>query len=167
MDIHYYTSITHAFILSLKLLLVGIFLASCNFNITDNPGPQISSSIKSSKKHNTFICAYRVNSNTINNIHVKEIFLEKKYFLHEGFFGNFEINCCESQLVIIFKEDNKTTTLNGVPMGWAIIGFNQLNSLAMVQYLKGFIFPNTINIILIPNVKSNHINENIKLFKVN
>ena len=165
MNNQHYKSILQIFIPSLKFIPFVIFLSSCNFNITDNPGPQISYSINTAKKHNTFINSYRVRGNTINKIAVKEIFLEKKYFLQKGFFKDFEIDCCESQLIIVFNENNKTSTLDGIPLTWNIVDFNQLNSKVMIKYLKGFNLPNVIDLILKPNVKNPDIIENIQLIK--
>ena len=68
-------------------LTISLFLSSCNFNITDIPGPQISSTIETSKKHGTFICAYNLKGNKINGIRVESFFAEKKYWLGEGLFG--------------------------------------------------------------------------------
>lgn len=159
--------IVQTFFSSIKFIPFVIMLSSCNFNITDNPGHQISSSIMSAKKHKTLLGSYRVSSNTINKIPIKEIFIEKRYFLKKGFFEDFEINCCESQLIIVFNEDNKTTTLDGIPSSWNIVGFDQLNSTVMIKDLKGFVSPSIINIVLIPNVEKAEIIENIQLIRIN
>lgn len=138
------------------MTIVGIFV-SCKFNITDNPGPQLSTSIESAKMHSTFICAYKIKGNMINNIPLESIFAEKKYSLGQGFFKGFETDCCETQLVIVFKENNKTASLNDVPTTWDIIGFSQPNSRIMVKYIKGIFLPDTVHIMVRPDVKKKYI----------
>ena len=146
--------------------IVVEMLLSCNFNITDNPGPQISTSIASAKKHHTFIDSYKLNVNTINKIPIQSIFVEKKYFLPVGYLRSFDINCCESQMIIIFKEDNNTTSLNGVPLNWSIVGFDQPNSRIMVKPFNGIKWPDTVHISVKPNIQNDSITENLTLYKV-
>lgn len=143
-----------------------MLLFSCNFNITDNPGPQISSTIESSKKHNAFICAYKINSNNINGIPIKSIFAEKKYWLSEGFFGKFTINCCESQLIIVFKDDTNIITLDGIPQNWEIMDFIPIHSKTLVRDYKSNLFPDTIQLKIIPDVKNKQIFEILNLYKI-
>ena len=68
-----------------------------------------------SKKHDTFICEYKLSGDKINGLKIESIFAEKKYWLGEGFWSRFDINCCESQLIIVFKDNNTMTTLNDIP----------------------------------------------------
>ena len=135
-----------------RYITVGSIFSSCNFNITDNPGQQVSSSIESAKKPGTYICAYKVIGDQINGYPIQLIFAEKQYYLNEGIFGTFEINCCESQLVIFFKGENNTASLNGIPQNWDIIGFDQLHSQMMVKYFSEVNFPDTIQISVRPDV---------------
>ena len=139
---------------------------SCNFNITDNPGPQISSTIESSKKHNTFISAYKIDSNNINGIPIKSIFAEKKYWLSKGFFGKFNINCCESQLIIKLIDDNTMITLNDIPQNWEVIDFRSLNSKMIIKSQKGIVFPDSITILIRPDVKNKNTLDSLTLYKL-
>ena len=45
------------FISSINMYMI-MLLCSCSFNITDDPGPQMSHTIRSAKLHDTFICAF-------------------------------------------------------------------------------------------------------------
>ncbi len=58
-------------------LMVIAFMQSCNFNIDDIPGRQVSWSIKSAKKHDTFICAYRANGIQLTGLRYMK-FLQRK-----------------------------------------------------------------------------------------
>jgi len=147
-------------------IAITMLLFSCNFNITDNPGPQISSTIESSKKHNTFICAYKIDSNNINGIPIESIFAEKKYWLSKGFFGKFNINCCESQLIITFKDDNNIITLDGIPQNWEIIDFKPIHSKMLIRDYKSNLFPDTIQLKIIPDVKNKQIFETLNLYRI-
>lgn len=148
---------------AIGFLFVGVLL-SCNINITDNPGPQVSTSIESAKKRHTFIDSYKLNTNTINKIPIESIFVEKKYFLPTGFLKSFDINCCESQMVIVFKEDNNTTSLNDIPLNWSIVGFDQPNSRIMVKSIKGTKWPDIVHIFMKPYVQDS-ITEDLTLYK--
>jgi hypothetical protein len=158
-----YTYITSATYTTVVFVLLGILImvSSCNFNINDNPGPQTSSSIESSKSHGAFICAYKVNGSRINGSLVESIFAEKKYWLNQGFFGSFDINCCQSQLVIVYDSSHNSTPLNDVPENWEVI-----HSDIMVKYYDGIVFPDTIHIMVKPDVKKDSVND-ITLYKVN
>ncbi len=65
-----------------------LMLSACDFNVTDSPGPQISSSIEIAKKNGTFLCEYKGKKpdSTSNKIPIEAIFLEKKYRREKGFF---------------------------------------------------------------------------------
>ena len=142
-----------------------IFL-SCNFNITDVPGPQVSSTIETSKRHDTFICAYTLSGNKINGLRVESFFAEKKYSLSEGLLGKFKIDCCESQLVISIEDDNTIITLIDTPQNWEIIGFKSLNSKIIVKDYKGISFPDSLAIVVRPDVRNEDIFEKLTLYKV-
>lgn len=148
------------------LLIVGFFInSSCNFNITDKPGPQISSTIESSKNHGAFICAYDVNGNSINGLRIQSVFAEKKYWLEEGYLGEFKINCCESQLIIKLIDENTLITLNEVPQNWEVIGFRSLNSKMIVKSQKGIVLPDSITILIRPDVKNKNTLESVTFHK--
>jgi hypothetical protein len=153
-----------AFVL-LAFLGCKIFF-SCNFNITDISGPQVSSTIESSKRHGTFICAYSLSGNKINGLRVESFFAENKYSLSEGLLGKFKIDCCESQLVIRLKDDNTIITLNDIPQNWEIIGFKSLNSKIIVKDYKGIFFPDSLAIVVKPDVRSEDIFEKLTLYKM-
>jgi hypothetical protein len=140
--------------------LIALLFPSCNFNIDDNPGPQISSSVEDAKNHNTFICAYKVNRNRINGSLVNSIFAEKKYWLNEGFFGTFDINCCESQLIIVYDSSHNSTPLNDIPESWEAI-----HSDIIAKYYDGIVFPDTIHIMVKPDV-TKAIENDITLCKI-
>lgn len=149
----------------LAFICCQIFL-SCNFNITDNPGPQVSSTIETSKRRGTFICAYTFSEKIINGLQVESFFAEKKYILSEGILGKFEINYYESQLIIRLKDDNTIITLNGIPQNWEISGFKSLNSKIIVKDYKGIYFPDSLAIIVIPDVRNDDIIKKVTLYKV-
>ena len=152
-------------IISSVLVISQVFF-SCNFNVTNIPGPQVSSTIETSKRHGTFICAYFLNGNNINGLRVESFFAEKKYSLTEGIFGRFTIDCCESQLVIRLKDDNTIITLNDIPQNWEILGFKSQNSKIIVKNYKGISFPDSLSIIVRPDVKNKVVFEKLTLYKL-
>jgi hypothetical protein len=143
-----------------------LIYSSCNFNITDKSGPQISSTIESSKNHNAFICAYDVNGHRINGLRIESIFAEKKYWLEDGYLGKFKINCCESQLIIKLLDDNTMITLNDIPQNWEAIDFRSLNSKMIVKFQKGIVFPDSITILIKTDVKNKNILDSLTLYKL-
>lgn len=149
----------------LSILVFCQILISCNFNLTNIPGPQISSSIQSSINHKTFICSYLLNGSIINGVQIESIFAEKKYVLGEGIFGKFKIDCCQSQLVIKLKDDNTITTLNDVSENWEILGFMSNNSKILVKDFKGISFTDSLSIIIIPNVNNKVVFKKLTLYK--
>jgi len=146
---------------SIFIMLMILTASSCNFNMTDIPGPQVSSTIESSKSHDAFICAYKVNGNRINGSLVNSIFAEKKYWLNEGFFGRFDINCCESQLVIVYDSSHESVPFNDVPKNWQII-----HSDIIVKYYESVVFPDTIHMQVRLNVKDSSVVNDIALYKI-
>ena len=150
----------------LLLLTFSYFFYSCKFNITDNPGPQISTTIKTSKDCGSFICAYNIKGSNINGLRVESIFAEKKYSLGEGIFGKFSLDCCESQLIISFKDDNTMTTLNEVAQNWEILGFKLKNSKIITKDYKGILFPDSIQIVMVPDLSNKAGFENLTLYKI-
>lgn len=150
-----------------SLLCAMIFTTvSCGLNLKENPGPKFSTSIESAKKNGTFMYSYRMNSRSINNIPVESIFVEKKYFLPKGLLSSYEIECCESQIVIVFAEDNKTASLNDIPINWSIAGFDQPTTRVMTLKIKGTEWPDTIRLIVMPDVKNDKMVESIPIYKI-
>ncbi len=150
---------------SIIFLIFAAALCSCNFNINDIPGRQVSWSIKSSRKHGAFICAFRVPGDTINGIKIYEIFGERKYELGSGIFGRFTINCCESQLVITSTDFNYVT-LNGVPQNWEMIGFDPVHSDILAKEYQTINFPDSLVIKIRPNVKDSNNVKAVTLYKI-
>ena len=138
-----------------RWVLFLIFIAtleSCNFNVENMPGSQISSSIKEAKQIGTFICAYRASQNIINGVNIESVFAEHQYVLGKGLFGNFTINCCESQLVIVSKDDLDYPTLDDVPQKWEIVGFEIINSRILEKDFKSINFPDRIVLEIRPDI---------------
>ena len=84
----------------------------------------------------------------------------------EGIFGRFTIDCCESQLVIRLKDDNTIITLNDIPQNWEILGFKSQNSKIIVKDYKGISFPDSLSIIVRPDVKNKVVFEKLTLYKL-
>ena len=80
------------------VLLVMLSMAACEFNITDKPGPQVSSTIEVSKKHKAYLCKYRLDGNRINGVPLNGAFLERKYSLDQGVFSKFHISDSSAQI---------------------------------------------------------------------
>jgi hypothetical protein len=97
-------------------------MSGCEFNITDKPGPQVSSTIEVSKKHKAYLCNYRIDGNKINGVLLNEIFVEKKYSLDKGFFSKFHVSDSLAQLVIVSKGDF-ATQYTGYAIDWQLVGF--------------------------------------------
>jgi len=128
-------------------LTITVLLSSCDFKLNDEPGAQISASIKEAKSHGTFICSYGVKGNKIDGIEIKSIFAEKKYWRGEGVFFKKKINCCESQLVIVSNDNEPFTTERaGFNKRWKINGFKNKYTLRLFKEYEGILFPDTIPI---------------------
>jgi hypothetical protein len=129
-------------------MLICFLLSSCDFNINDGPGPKISSSVKESQKHGTFICAYKLRDNYISGIRIQTIFAEKKFLREKGFFLKKVISCCESQLIIVSSTEPFSTQSSGYGVNWKITGFVTPSPFASVIYrdYKGMLFPDSIPI---------------------
>ncbi len=136
---------------AISILITSFMLTACDFNINDNPGPQMSSSIKESQKHNTFICAYKLRGAAINGIKIQTVFAEKQFFREKGFFLKKVIICCESQLVIVSQTQPFSTQSSGYDTDWKILGFVNPSPEASLIYrdYKGTLFPDSIPIIVI------------------
>jgi hypothetical protein len=135
--------------------LIGCALiSSCDFNINDSPGPQMSFSVKEAKKHSTFICAYALQGNVINGIKINTIFAERQFWRDEGFLEKKTINCCESQLVIISDGCFSCDGVGPYDDSWNISGFSLKSSYAIYANFKGTIFPSKMPIVIIK--KSTH-----------
>ncbi len=131
--------------------------------MTDNHGPQISSTIESSKKHKTFICSYKITESKLNGQEIASIFAEKSYSLTEALFGHFDIDCCKSQLVIVFKNVSGIDTSNKV--NWKVLGFEPYHSYIIVKDYYDTVFPNKIDIQVMPSIKDTLNIENVTLLK--
>src|SRR6478609_4164326 len=87
-------------------------LTSCDFHVIKRTGPQYSRSVNQAKQNQTFICEYKLKDSVINGVKIKSIFAERKYSHDGGFFSKFEIDCCNSQLVLVSK-DYLASDVNG------------------------------------------------------
>jgi hypothetical protein len=113
---------------SCKLYLYSVFLFAifdegCRFHYIENPGSQISSSIKVSKENSVFINAYKPNLDSINGILIDTVFAEKKYSSDGGFFSNYRIDSDKLQLIIV-THDYLVRDGKGFGVDWIIQGFN-------------------------------------------
>ncbi|MEO8885317.1 MAG: hypothetical protein ABI367_04580 [Mucilaginibacter sp.] len=108
----------------------------------------MSGTIKESKSHGTFICGYRIKGNKINNIPIKEIFAEHQFWREEGVFLKKDINCCQSQLVIV---SSKPFVLDGVgsDINWKIVGFETRGSYVITKDYKTILLPDSIPIVVV------------------
>ncbi|RAJ83322.1 hypothetical protein CLV59_103286 [Chitinophaga dinghuensis] len=126
--------------------LLGMFLAlmccSCGFNITDGPGPQVSSSVEISQEAGTFICEYKGKTadSTANDIPIKQIFIEKQYHFVRDFYLKKVISCCTSQLVIVTEQP-----LSGYAADWKLKDFTrQSSSYRVIKELNEVQCPDSI-----------------------
>ena len=152
-------------------MIVCFSLSSCDFNINDWPGPQMSSSVKESKLHGTFICEYKVNSNNINGTDISSIFAEEQFSRGENFLRTKEISCCESQLVIVCNDNEAfSTQTSGYDTDWKIIGFVNPSPGAFIiyRYYKGTLFPDSIPITIVglKGKDSSRVIKKLTLYKI-
>jgi len=150
---------------SILFIIISIVLASCDFHVVKNPGPQLSWSIAQAKKNNTFICSYRPSDSTINGVKIEAVFAERKYSSDGGFFSKFDIDCCKSQLVFV-SADYLASEGTGFSVDWDIPNFNIYSSKLVYRDYKGVVFPDSIALLAISK-KDKHIIQQITLFKVN
>ncbi|MEB0262309.1 MULTISPECIES: hypothetical protein [unclassified Mucilaginibacter] len=149
------------------IVIINILLSSCGFNVTDNPGEQMSSSIDVSKNHSAFICAYQVQGNNINGIPIKTIFAEKEYWLDKGLFGKHHVDCCKSHLVIVSKGYFATDS-TGYDINWELINFKSQHSSIIFKDYNGILFPDSIPIIVvsIKGKDSSQVIKKLTLYKI-
>ncbi len=141
-------------------------MSSCEFNFTDRPGPQRSSTIQDSKKHKAYLCTYRVQENKINGITLKEIFGEKEYYLDAGFFSRFHVSDSSAQLIIISKE-RFSEQYSGYGEDWEIEGFKQKGSTRIYQDSLQPDLPDSISLKVVSlKDKDRKILQELTLYKV-
>jgi hypothetical protein len=148
--------------------LVCFTLSACDFNINDSPGPQMSSSIKESKSHDTFICGYRIKGNKINNIPIEEIFAEHQFWRkNDHFLLKKSIDCYQSQLVIVSSEPFVVDGI-GSDINWKVVGFDTHSSYMLNKNYKSILLPDSIPIIVvvIKGEDSSKVIQKLTLYKV-
>ena len=128
----------------------------------------MSSSIKESKSHGTFICSYRIKGNKINNIPIEEIFAEHQFWRkNDHFLLQKRIDCCQSQLVIVssmpFVVDGVGSDIN-----WKVVGFETHSSYMINKAYKSISLPDSIPIIVvaIKGTDSTQVIQKLTLYKV-
>ncbi len=126
------------------LLIFITCFVSCDFDINDSPGAQMSVSVAEAKKHSTFLYSYRINGNILNGVDIATVFAEKQYWLDPKPFSKNKIDNLTSQLVIVSK--NLAVDYN---KGWKLRGFKSINSLIIYKYYKGTTLPDTIPIAVV------------------
>lgn len=140
---------------------------ACDFNVTNSPGPQISSSIEIAKKNGTFICAYKAakQDSIIGRLQTGAVFLERRYRREKDFFLTKEINCCASQLVVISSQP-----LMDYGTRWKLKDFTrQPSSFCVIKESAGVNAPDSIQL---HYIEFNEMNKDtlfkvIDLYKVN
>lgn len=128
-----------------------ILITSCDFNVNDSPGSKLSSSIEEAKSHGTYICAYRINNDTIQGVKIEPIFAERKYEREKGLLLNKKIDCCKAQLIFISKNAPFSTQNSGYDVDWKVIGFETPSPDASIIYKDygSIMLPDTIPITII------------------
>lgn len=152
-------------LLNLLFMICCVTNFSCDFNINHMPGPQLSWSIDQAKKYKTFICEYKVPGNRINGQPIREIFAERKYSRDIGLLSAKEIDCCESQLLIM-SDSIVSGEGRGFEFEWTIKGFRAPHGYAAVANFKGTLFPNTFPITVIDYKNGKRVSTIVKLTKV-
>jgi hypothetical protein len=152
------------------ILIVCFLLSSCDFNVNDWPGQQMSPSVKESKLHGTFICEYRVNGNNINGTAISSIFAEKQFSRQDNLLRSKEISCCESQLLVVSEAQPFSTQTTGYDTNWKIIGFANPSPEASIiyRYYKGTLFPDSIpiKVVGLRGKDSSRVIKRLTLYKV-
>lgn len=147
--------------------LTLLFLSSCDFNINDSPGPQMSMSVREAQSHGTFICEYTVPDSSINGVKIKTIFAEKKFWRQEGVLLKKQINCCESQLVIVSTQSFSGGS-SGYDVDWKLSGFESPSTYLVYRNFKSIIFRDSIpiTIVVIKGRDSSQVIKRLTLHKV-
>jgi len=133
---------------TLLSLTTCFLLSSCGFNVNNSPGPQMSMSIKEAQKHGTFICEYKIKGGVINGVGIKTIFAEKKFWRQKGLLLKKQINCCESQLVIVSSEPFVADGV-GSDINWKVVGFETQSSYIINKDYKSILLPDSIPITVV------------------
>jgi hypothetical protein len=147
------------------MLIICVGLSSCDFNINDSPGRQYSLSVKESKQHRTFICEYKVKGNKINGHPINTIFAERKFWRNTGVLLTKEINCCESQLIVV-SEDIIQQGGEGFSYDWNISGFSSIGSYWAYADFRGVAFPDVLPITVINKTNNKNLSTRLYLVKV-
>ena len=148
-------------------LSICFLFLSCDFNINNRPGPQMSMSVKEAQSNGTFICEYGIVGNTINGIHINTIFAEKKFWRNEGVLLKKQINCCESQLIIVsaqhFSNDG-----TGYDFDWNLQGFEGLGNYLIYKDFMSISLPDSIpiTVVAINGKDSTRVIEKLTLYKI-
>lgn len=125
-------------------------LASCDFNINDKPGPQMSFSIDESRSHGTFLAEYTTTDSLLNGFKINSVFIEKKFWRKDKLLRPKEINCCQSQLVIVCDDG-----LLDYGTIWVIKDFTGVwSSYSVYKDFEGISLPDSIPIEVLANNSS-------------
>jgi hypothetical protein len=124
-------------------------------------------SVKEAQKHGTFICEYKIKGGVINGVEIKTVFAEKKFWRDKGLLLKKEINCCESQLVIV---SSKPFVMDGVGSGinWKVLGFETKSSYILSKDYKSTVLPDSISItaVAIKGKDSSQVIQKLNLYKI-
>jgi hypothetical protein len=150
---------------SLSLWIVGILLlTSCDFHVNNRTGPQYSWSVAQSKDNRSFICEYRLNNSIINGVDIKNVVAEHAYSSDGGLFSKYDIDCCNSQIVIVSKS-YLASDGRGYSVDWDISGFKVYSSNIIYRELKGVNLPDSITL-FVRSKKNNSVLQTLTLHKV-
>ena len=130
-------------IFSIFFTLLVVLLTSCDFHVVKRTGPQYSWFVDQAKQKKTFICEYRLSDSTIKGVKIESVFAEHKYFHDGGFFSKFDIDCCNSQLVVVSK-DYLASYGTGYSVDWDIPQFEIYSSNIIYRDYKGTAVPDSI-----------------------
>jgi hypothetical protein len=127
---------------SLCLCFLSLLL-SCEYNIHDYAGLQVSRDSNISKKHDAFICSY-AHPRSVKGLYIKEVFAEKQYSLKRVFYP---VNDTMSQVVIVFDMYNGEER----EIGWKFKGFEYAGEYGKHKKLekKGIDYPDSLSIDII------------------
>jgi hypothetical protein len=139
------------------IFLFTILVEGCQFHYIENPGPQISSSIKVSKANSVFINAYKPNLNRINGVLIDTVFAEKKYSSDGGFFSNYKIDSNNLQLIIVTR-DYLVRNGKGFGVNWIVQGFNPYSGKIAYRDYKQRELPDSI-IMEIDSMNDGHLTQ--------
>ncbi|WCT13651.1 hypothetical protein [Mucilaginibacter jinjuensis] len=124
-------------------------------------------SVEESQGHETFICEYKVRGNSINSVGIKTVFAERKFWREDNIWLKKEINCCQSQLVIVSTQPF-STEYTGYGISWKIQGFKAPGTYLVYKEYNGIVFPDSIPIFVvkIKNKDTSQVIETLTLDRV-